>query len=76
VTGFRRSAAPLLHALKEKSALPLITKNAQAPQILDPTGQQMWTQDLFASHLYRSVQVTRQHTKFRTEYEISPVILP
>lgn len=35
----------------------------------------MWQQDLYASHLYRSVLARKYNIKFKTEYEYSPIIL-
>ena len=75
VLGFKKSAAPLLHAIKEKSRIPLITKVAAAEKLLSPLGQKMLSQDLYASHLYRSILSGKHHLPFRTEQEISPVIL-
>lgn len=76
--GFRREAAPLLHQIRQACSLPFITKPAHAVQLTEPCGVQMWKQDVFASHLYRSMQTTKNagtRPAFRTEYEISPVIL-
>lgn len=75
VLGFRRDASGLLHEIKEKSRVPFITKNARGKTLSAPSAKQMWEQDLFASHLYRSLLSLRCHTVFRSEYEISPVIL-
>jgi hypothetical protein len=76
--GFRKDATPLLRAIKDNSRIPLITKNARAQDVLDETGRLMWQQDLFASHLYRAFQkniAPNASGAFRTEYEISPIIL-
>ncbi|MDY3248980.1 MAG: nucleotidyltransferase family protein [Candidatus Choladocola sp.] len=75
ILGFRKSAAPLLHEIRQKADIPLISKTSRASLLLDDTGKQMWEQDLFASHLYRSIRAVRYHLPFRTEYEYSPVIL-
>lgn len=75
VLGFRKEAAPLLHAIKQNSSIPLLTKNAAAAGLLDDTGKQMLTQDFYASHLYRSVQACKYKMPFRTEYECSPKII-
>ena len=52
VLGFRKSAAPLLHVLSEKSKLPLIVKAADAPHStmlrLDFAAQDVW--DLLSGH--------------------------
>ncbi|MCD7716865.1 MAG: nucleotidyltransferase family protein [Lachnospiraceae bacterium] len=71
--GFRQDAAPLLHEIKIRSALPLISKAAHAPGLLSDMGLQMWNQDTAASHLYRSLRTLRYGTPFRSEYEISPI---
>jgi predicted nucleotidyltransferase len=76
VLGFRRTASPLLRAVKENGSIPLITKNTKARTILDARAMKMWEQDLSASHLYRGIRSNRYHLPFRTEYELSPVILP
>lgn len=75
ILGFRKTATPLLHELKQKSTLPLITKTSCASSVLEQYGAQMWEQDLFASHLYRSIRAGKYHIPFQTEFEISPVIL-
>lgn len=75
VLGLRREASPLLRAVKELCPLPFLTKPAHAAEFTDPLAQRMWSQDLFASHLYRSIQAGRTRSAFRTEYEISPLVL-
>ena len=76
VLGFSKNAAPLLHAIKENSDLPFLTKPAKADSLLQDVGLAMWKQDLYASHLYRSVVSCKYHVPFRTEWETSPIILP
>ena len=76
VLGFYKNADPLLHAIKENSDLPFLTKPAKADSLLQDVGLAMWKQDLYASHLYRSVVSCKYHVPFRTEWETSPIILP
>ena len=76
VLGFSKNAVSLLHAIKENSDLPFLTKPAKADSLLQGTGLNMWKQDLYASHLYRSVVSCKYHVPFRTEWETSPIILP
>ena len=76
VLGFSKNAVSLLHAIKENSDLPFLTKPAKADSLLQDVGLAMWKQDLYASHLYRSVVSCKYHVPFRTEWEISPIILP
>ncbi len=78
VLGFRKDAGPLLHEIRRKSSIPLITRNARAQELIGYSKSpqiQMWKQDIFASHLYRAVRSGKYHTEFRSEYEFSPVIL-
>lgn len=73
--GFRRSASLLLHELKHQTSIPLIVKPAAAQKHFSSIAQKMWYQDLYASHLYRSVLAQIYGTTFKTEYEYSPIIL-
>lgn len=54
--GFRRSAAPLLKAIKVHSSIPFITKLADSDNFLTSAGKCMLGQDLRSSQLYRKVQ--------------------
>ncbi|MCD7885937.1 MAG: nucleotidyltransferase family protein [Lachnospiraceae bacterium] len=72
--GFRHEAAPLLHEIKKRSALPLLSKAAHASRLLSDAGLHMWNQDAAASHLYRSIKTAKHGIPFRTEYEISPIV--
>lgn len=75
ILGFRREAGPLLHLIKQKSALPLISKTASASSLLDETGKEMLDLDFTSSHLYGSIRSLKYGLPFRTEYEQSPIIL-
>ncbi|MCD7745876.1 MAG: nucleotidyltransferase family protein [Lachnospiraceae bacterium] len=75
ILGFRKGASPLLHEIRQKSALPLISKAAHAPKLLSDAGLSMWKQDISASHLYRGLLAARYGTPFKSEYEISPSVL-
>ncbi len=75
VLGFRKDASPLLHEIRQKSTLPLISKAAHAPRLLSDAGLQIWKQDISASHLYRGLLAARYGIPFQSEYEISPVVL-
>lgn len=54
--GFRKSAAPLLKAIKNHSSIPLITKLSKASLYLEETGLSMLAQDLYASRIYHSIE--------------------
>lgn len=86
VLGFRSEASPLLHEIKKSSRIPLIVKPAKAASLLEEywgdesqssaNAGQMLRQDFLASHLYRSILSYKYQIPFRTEYQVSPIILP
>ncbi len=76
--GFRETAVPLMHEIKKRSGVPLLTKTAQAQLImseLDNSEQakRMWEQDLYATHLYRAVQSMKYGKKYKNAYTSGPV---
>lgn len=75
ILGFRRAASPLLSAIKKASRLPLITKTADAPNILPPDVLIQFNQDLFCSHIYQSVLEQKSLMRPANEYTRSVVIL-
>ena len=73
--GFRRTAGPLLHQIKQQSTIPLLARTSDAASLLTSPGQRLLDADFSASHFYRSILASRYGVPFRTEYEQSPVIL-
>ncbi len=55
VLGFRKSARPLLSAIKKHSAIPLITKLADAQKTITGNGKMLLRQDILSSQLYRGI---------------------
>lgn len=55
VLGFRKTASPLLSAIKENSSIPLVTKLADADEILDRSARDMLHQDICISQIYNGV---------------------
>lgn len=55
VLGFKRSAAPLLSAIGRASSIPLVTKLADAGQILSPEALQLLSRDILAANIYQTV---------------------
>lgn len=84
--GFRKSSAALLTAIKTHSSIPLITKTADAKQILLPTAKQpsfqsvnpftLFQQDLFAADLYQKTQELKFHTTLTNEFSHPLVLIP
>ncbi len=56
ILGFRRDAAPLLTQLKQRAAVPVLTKLADADRILGPDARALLQKDIFAGELYRQTQ--------------------
>ncbi len=74
VLGFRRSAGLLLRQMKCSSSIPLITKTADARNILDENGLTMLNTDIHASHLYQSVVFSKNGILTPNEYTKSVII--
>lgn len=75
VLGFRQSAEPLLHAIKKSTDLKLITKTADAAQLLTADRLRVLNQDFHASHLYQSLVYAASGQQMKNEYTQSVVIL-
>lgn len=75
VLGFRQDAQPLLSEIKQKSSIPLITKLADAPNLLSPQAHELLSQDLRRGSVYESVAAIKAGRPARDEREIPIVIL-
>lgn len=74
--GFKKEAAPLLSAIKQNSEIPIISKPADAGNILDDAALSMLEQDIFAGNIYESVFSQKYKRKLPVnEYRQSPVII-
>lgn len=88
ILGFRKSAAPLLAALKASAAVPLITRSSQAPKLLSPDAMRVFEHDVFAGNLYLQMRNQKGGTPLRaarmqehdvppaSEYQRQIIILP
>ncbi len=74
VLGFRRDSSPLLGKIKRNSSLPLITKTADAPSILNKAALKMLQDDIYASHVYQSM-VRSKGRWMENEYTKSVITL-
>lgn len=75
ILGFRKTSVSLMHAIKKNASVPLISKLADAKNILCGSALQMLTQDVYASHIYRLPACSRNGKQMQNEYTCSPVIL-
>lgn len=88
ILGFRKSAAPLLAALKASAAVPLITRPSQAPKLLSSDAMRIFEHDVFAGNLYLQMRNQKGGTPLRaarmqehdvppaSEYQRQIIILP
>lgn len=75
ILGFNRNAAPLLTKMKEKSEIPLITKTADAANILSADALELLRQDIYCSHVYQTVMQQKSRRLPSNEYTHPIVIL-
>ncbi|HBD77914.1 MAG TPA: nucleotidyltransferase [Roseburia sp.] len=88
ILGFRKSAAPLLAALKASAAVPLITRSSQTLKLLSPDAMRVFEHDVFAGNLYLQMRNQKGGTPLRaarmqehdvppaSEYQRQIIILP
>lgn len=72
--GFRQSAAPLLAKIKKHSAIPLISKPANASSLLDEKAFELFQQDIYCASVYESVLMNKFHKTPLNEWKQSPII--
>ncbi len=74
VLGFRRASAWLLKEIKARSSLPIITKTADAGDILSSEARNDFLADLLCSHIYQSVLAVKRGGSSYNEYTRSVMI--
>lgn len=55
ILGFRKASSIILHELKEKASAPLITKVADASNILSTNASTLFSKDILSSDIYSSL---------------------
>lgn len=68
VLGFRKSSAEIFKALKETTAVPIITKLTQTDE-LSLNAKRMLDQDIFCSDLYESIVSHKFNVDFINEFQ-------
>ena len=66
VLGFRKSAGPLLKAIKKEGKIPLITKLADASRILDREAMALLRETTYTSGIYESLLCQKQENLLST----------
>lgn len=75
ILGFRKSAGPLLGAIKAHTSVPLISKLADAEKILSPEVCRLLSLDIMAAEIYKGILYAETGCAPPCEYAVPPVIL-
>lgn len=75
VLGLRKAASPLLSRIKENSSTPLVTKLADASNVLDKSAYDMLRQDIQISQIYRGIAAHRMASAPTNEIATPLVII-
>ena len=74
--GFKKEAEPLLGAVKERSAIPLLTKLADADKLIGTeTGRKLLDADIQAGHVYSLLVQQKFGGELRNEYQNRIIVL-
>lgn len=74
ILGFKKVSSPLLKKLKEETKLPILTKLADAPNIISGPGLAMLEHNIQADHLYRLIVMNKFHIMLPNEYSQGIII--
>lgn len=75
VLGFKKDSTPLLKEIKKKSSIPLVTKLADAPAVLDSNGIKLLNETCFSSNVYHSILCQKTGSPFVHELEKQLIII-
>lgn len=73
--GFRKSAAPLLSALRKNSSIPIISKLADARGLLDDHAFELLKQDIYCADVYEAARPRAPGAPLHNEWKRSPVVI-
>lgn len=74
--GFKKTASPLLAAIKKSSSVLLLSKPANAGSILEEDALSLLQQDIFCASVYESVLFHHTGKHPLNELKQSPIVLP
>lgn len=75
VLGFRKEASALLNEIDKKTSIPLITKLADASQILSTPAYEMLKKDITINDIYSSIRASKGKVPMFNEYSTPIVII-
>lgn len=74
VLGFKKESNELLAAIKKQASIPMITKLADAKNILNASAMDLLQIDLRCGSIYESLVASQNHTTIKNEFQIPIVI--
>lgn len=72
--GFKSASSKYIREIKKNDSIPVITKVADAPQMLSPLALQCFQMDIKASHLYNQIVFSKFHTILPNEFTAGPIV--
>ena len=75
ILGFRKDSEPLLSVIKSNSSIPMISKLADAPKILNQKDLAMLGKDIQASHIYNLVSACKYQNELKNEFTQKIIIV-
>ena len=76
ILGFKKEAEPLLGAIKEHSAIPLLSKLADAADVIDRSnGHKLLAADIRAGHLYALLIQQKYGGNIRNEFQQQIIVM-
>lgn len=73
--GFRKEKQEVIRLIKKNTAIPIITKTANAKQLLSAYAYSIFQKDITASQLYRQAAMQKFHSVLKNEYTHGLVLL-
>lgn len=75
ILGFQKDSSSLLSEIKRVSSTPILSKVADASNLLDSEAYKFFEKDVFTSNLYYQHVARKSHTKSKNEYTNQIVII-
>lgn len=72
--GFKKEATEVLSSIKENTTIPIISKVANASELLDKEAYALFEKDLFAAELYNQFMYTKNNISIQNDY-VHPLII-
>ena len=75
ILGFRKEASPLLSEMKKHASAPIISKMANAEQLMSPEAQALFRKHVRSAELYRMIAQLKSGQVYKNEFTRPIIIL-